>query len=117
MLSPCPWQLNCVCSQADSSDPHYIAPFEVSGDPASSFAALKGLLAKHSRTRIATASDTYIHATCRTRLGFIDDVECRLCPKDRLIHVRSASRLGIWDLGVNRRRIETLRNRLRDPSL
>ena len=64
------------------------------------------------RTTIVTATGDYLHAVCRTRLGFADDVECRLCHTDGVIHVRSASRLGYYDFGVNRTRVERLRQQL-----
>ena len=83
------------------------------GDPAAAFARLKSLLAGTPGTVIATATDDYLHAVCRTRLGFVDDLECRLCAAGRVVHVRSASRLAIWDLGANRARIEALRRRIR----
>lgn len=64
------------------------------------------------RTAIVTATDAYVHAVCRTRMGFADDLECRLCRADDVIHVRSASRLGYYDFGVNRARVEALRQQL-----
>lgn len=109
-LSPCPrFLVNCVCSRDDATGLHRVEPFTVSGDPVLAFARLKDLVAATARTVIITATETYLHAECRTRIGFIDDLECRLCPTDRVIHVRSASRLGVYDLGVNRRRVERLR--------
>ena len=42
---------------------------------------------------------------------FVDDLECRLDAENRVIHVRSASRVGYSDLGVNRKRVERLRAR------
>lgn len=44
-----------------------------------------------------------------TAMGFVDDVEFYLDEDTKVIHVRSASRLGQSDLGVNRKRIETIR--------
>ena len=82
----------------------------MSGDPLAAFARLKDLVSKTACTVILTATDTYLHAACRTRIGYIDDLECRLCTTGRVIHVRSASRrFGVWDAGVNRRRVERLR--------
>ena len=55
----------------------------------------------------------YIYAEFRTSLmGFIDDVEFVLSPEEKVIHVRSASRLGQSDLGLNRQRVEMLRTAL-----
>jgi uncharacterized protein (DUF1499 family) len=52
----------------------------------------------------------YLHAECRSALlGFVDDLELHLRPSEGVIAVRSASRLGYSDFGVNRRRVEVLR--------
>ena len=110
-LSPCPALPRCVCSRDDAATLHRVDPIAVSGDPAAAFTRLKGLVAGMPRTIVVAASDDYLHAVCRTRLGFVDDLECRLRAEDRVIHVRSASRLGLWDFGVNRRRVESLRRR------
>ena len=61
------------------------------------------------RSRIITASPDYLHAEFRTILGFVDDVELYIDDEQHLIHMRSASRLGYWDFGVNRRRLEAIR--------
>ena len=56
---------------------------------------------------IVAAADDYLHARCRTRLGFVDDVEFLLCPAEGVIHVRSASYISLFtDFGANRRRVE-----------
>ncbi len=62
-----------------------------------------------SRMRVVSASDDYLHAEERSRLfRFVDDLELLAAPDGELI-VRSASRVGRSDLGVNRRRVERLR--------
>ncbi|HEY9647011.1 MAG TPA: DUF1499 domain-containing protein, partial [Chroococcidiopsis sp.] len=62
------------------------------------------------RTKIITATSDYLYAEFSSKLmGFVDDVEFYLSPADGVIHVRSASRLGQSDLGVNRKRIEDIR--------
>ena len=111
-LAPCGNRPNCVCSRADAEARHRVEPFAVSGDAAAAFARLKSLLAGMPRTVVITATDDYLHAVFRTRIGFADDVECRLCHTDGVIHVRSASRLGYYDFGVNRARVERLRQQL-----
>ena len=115
-LSPCPhFPYTCVSSLNDASSLHQVEPFTVSGDPVLAFARLKDLVAGTPRTVILTATDDYFHAACRTRIGFVDDLECRLCSTGRVIHVRSASRSRLaflWDFGVNRRRVERLRRQL-----
>jgi uncharacterized protein (DUF1499 family) len=52
----------------------------------------------------------FLHASFRSRLfRFTDDVCCRLDREGDCIQIRSSSRLGYWDLGVNRRRVEQIR--------
>jgi len=115
-LPPCSPFPNCVCSRSDASPRHHIAPFALPEDPAVVFARLKTLLAAWPRTTIVTATEDYIHATCRTRIGFVDDLECHLCVAEGVIHVRSASRFGFMDKGVNRARVEVLRRQLSNGS-
>ena len=62
------------------------------------------------RVQIVKATDVYLHAECKSSLlGFVDDLELQLRPSEGLITIRSASRVGFSDLGVNRRRVERLR--------
>ena len=112
-LAPCPERPNCVCSRDDAPPRRRVEPFAVAGDPAGAFRRLKALVAAAPRTVILTATDDYLHAACRTRLGFVDDLECLLRPAAGVIHVRCASRIGHYDFGANRARVEALRRRLR----
>lgn len=65
-------------------------------------------------TTVITDSPDYLHAECRSAFfGFVDDLEMHLRLKQNLIAVRSASRLGRSDFGVNKKRIEVLRSQLR----
>ncbi len=100
-----------MCSREDGLRRHRIEPFDCSGNPDAAFARLTRLVAQTRRTRVLTATDRYLHARCRTRIGFVDDLELLLCPGKGVIQVRSASRIGIYDFGVNRRRVERLRRR------
>jgi uncharacterized protein (DUF1499 family) len=72
------------------------------------FKQLRAVLQKMKRSRIVSVSQDYIHAKFRTLLGFVDDVEFYIDQEQQLIHMRSASRMGYWDFGVNRRRLETI---------
>ena len=111
-LAPCGRRPNCVCSREDADTRHRVEPFAAAEDPAAAFSRLKELLSSLPRTTILTATDNYVHAVCRSRLGFPDDLECRLCRAAGVIHVRSASRLGYYDMGANRARVEALRRAL-----
>ena len=76
------------------------------------FRHLRDVVAAMPRTRIVKATDDRLRAVCRTRLGFRDDLEFRWCPSDGVAHVTSTSRVGLFDFGVNRRRVERVRSQL-----
>lgn len=110
-LATCPSSPNCVSSQADKADAeHYIEPIAYSGDAAGAIAQLKAVINGMERTQIIEASDDYIYAEFASSLmGFVDDVEFYADAANGVIQVRSASRLGQSDLGVNRKRIDAIR--------
>jgi uncharacterized protein (DUF1499 family) len=105
-FSPCRRTPNCVSSQADPADQeHYVAPIPFKGD---AIAAVRKAVESMPRTRIVSADSHYLYAEFRSRLlRYVDDVEFHFDGKN--IHVRSASRLGRRDFGVNRARVEELR--------
>jgi uncharacterized protein (DUF1499 family) len=107
-LAPCPGSPNCVSSQAQGGY-HAISPITYSGSVEGVLERLKAVLQKMKRSRIIASSPDYLHAEFRTLLGFVDDVEFYIDQEQHLIHTRSASRIGYWDLGVNRRRLEAIR--------
>ncbi len=114
-LAPCKRSPNCVSSQADqSTDPrHFVAPLGFRGSPAAAWAALKDIVRDAERARIVREEPGYLRAEFTSRvLGFVDDVEFLLEPTAQVIHVRSASRLGYGDFGVNRSRVEAIRRAL-----
>ena len=77
---------------------------------------LTNILSKMPRTRVITSNENYVHATAESRwLRFTDDVEFLLNPQSSRIEVRSCSRLGYYDFGVNRARVETIRAALKPP--
>ena len=109
-LSPCPGSPNCVVSQGNPDAEHAIDPLAYSGDTASALARLEAVITEMPRTAIIEKTDTYLYAEFTSPLmGYVDDVEFYLDPAASVIHVRSASRLGQSDLGVNRKRIEAIR--------
>ena len=111
-FADCPSTPNCVSSF--SSDPtHKIDPIRLTSDPEAAFADLKQVIESQPRTKIVQATDNYLYAEFTSKLmGFVDDVEFYLDKPAGVIQVRSASRLGESDLGVNRQRIETIRTQL-----
>ena len=102
---------NNVSSQTGVNDTkHYIAPLQFSGDPATAFEKLVQLVRAQSGASVITRNGGYVHAEFSSPLmGFVDDVEFLLAPELGVIHVRSGARLGYADLGVNRKRVESLR--------
>ena len=114
-LAPCPDSPNCVSSQA-ADEAHQIDAigYGTSGVSASQvMQALKQIIDDSDRAEVLRAEDGYLYAEFTSRLmGFVDDVEFLFDPSDSKIEVRSASRLGESDLGVNRKRIELIRDRL-----
>ncbi|BAZ49686.1 hypothetical protein NIES4103_22980 [Nostoc sp. NIES-4103] len=112
-LAPCPNSPNCVSSQS-SDAAHKIAPLTFTSTPENAIAALKSVIESLPRTTIITESKDYLYAEFKSALlGFVDDVEFYLDRNANVIQVRSASRLGLSDLGVNRQRIETIRAKLK----
>jgi len=110
-LAPVIHKPNNVSSQADINDrTHYVAPFKFTGDAAAAFQQLAGLVQTQPRARVITQDGQYLHAEFSSPLmGFVDDVEFLLAPEQMVIDVRSAARLGSSDFGVNRKRVESLR--------
>ncbi len=108
-LAACPDRPNCVAS--DVADPrHAIAPLPRRGDTAAAMACIALAVAKLPGARIILRRDDYLYAEFESRImGFVDDVEFLADPAADVIRVRSASRLGYGDFGVNRRRIEAIR--------
>ena len=113
-LAPCPPSPNCVSSQADPADGvHYIAPIALGGTkPGQAIAKLKTIIESLHRTAILEANGSYLYAEFTSQLlGYVDDVEFYVDGKAKVVQVRSASRLGQSDLGVNRQRIEQIRSK------
>lgn len=113
-LAACPATPNCVSSQAPASDTeHSIAPLKFNGDPTNAMANLKQVIQSMPRTTIVKETNDYLYVEFASKLmGFVDDVEFYIDGGNNNIQVRSASRLGQSDLGVNRKRIEEIRSKL-----
>ena len=108
-ISPCPNSPNCVSSQSSDSA-HYIEPLRYTGNLADARQKLINLLQTSKRFRLISVETDYIHAEFRSLIfNFVDDVEFYFSSDARTIDVRSASRTGYYDFGVNRRRVERLR--------
>lgn len=110
-LAPCPKTPNCV-SSIDPMDEHYVPPLRYTGDKEDAYRKLVALIASGQRARIVVKEANYLRAEFRSAiLRFVDDVEFLFSADQAVIDVRSASRVGYSDFGMNRRRIEDIRKR------
>lgn len=112
-LRPCPDSPNCVCSEnhPDRQGQHAIAPLPLAGVPADRVWPLLREVIRQAGGQIVSDHDGYLHAIFTSRLfRFVDDVEAHLDMESGVIQLRSASRVGRSDLGVNRKRVEAIRS-------
>jgi uncharacterized protein (DUF1499 family) len=107
---------NSVSSQAGLYPDHpqrayaQIEPLALRGDGPATLKRIQALLQTLDGCQLITQQPDYLYAQCSTRLlKFTDDVEFWFDPVAQVIQVRSASRLGRKDFGVNRARIEAVR--------
>jgi uncharacterized protein (DUF1499 family) len=106
-LKSCPESPNCVSSREDGEQ--QIDPLKVTGSTDKTRERIISFLQDEYEATVLQRSDTYVHVTVSTTLGFVDDLQFRLRPDRDIVHLRSASRVGQSDLGVNRARIQALR--------
>lgn len=106
---------NSVSSQAAlhsgaGADYARIEPIRYSGEGAAALTRIGAIVLKMPGARILQSGPDYLYVQFETRwLKFVDDAEFLVVPAESVIHVRSASRLGRRDFGVNRARIESIR--------
>jgi uncharacterized protein (DUF1499 family) len=107
-LKACPDRPNCIASYADGVN--HVEPLTYHGDAGAALRRLESVLSGMPRVRVVAKSSTYLRAEARSRwFGFVDDLEFLLKAEAHCLHVRSASRLGYSDFGVNRKRLEAIR--------
>ena len=113
-LAACPASPNCVVSQ-DGDAKHAIDPITYHVDREQAKETLLKVLTVVPRTEVIEKTDSYIHALSKSRIfKFVDDVEFYFPDDEKVIHMRSASRVGESDLGVNRTRMEQIRLAMED---
>lgn len=110
---------NCVSSQADlwpgaqMREVARIPPYPLTGDGPATIAQLRAIVTTMPGATLVGDRPDYLYVTFRSRwLGFVDDAEFWFDPAAQVVHVRSASRVGRRDFGVNRQRIEAIRAQL-----
>lgn len=108
-ITACSVAPHCVSSQSARGSARYIEPFRYSGSADAATTALLAILRKRDDATIESDAMPKIHATFRSAIGFVDDVTFVVHDETQTIDVKSTSRIGFYDLGVNRRRVEGLR--------
>jgi len=112
-LRDCPGSPNCVTSYSDVNsdiEEFNIEPLPFESTAIHSIQKIRNTVATIKGITIITETENYIHAECRSKyLGFIDDLEVYCDEQQKVCLVRSASRLGHSDFGVNRKRVEKIR--------
>ncbi len=115
-LAPCPHAPNCI--HTGDGHPEGVSPLILTDDwqgrPSDEvWAAIESAVASLPRTEIVLRTDDYLHAESRSRVfGFTDDLEVYRVPDSPELVVRSEARVGRSDMGVNMRRVESLREAL-----
>jgi uncharacterized protein (DUF1499 family) len=109
-LKPCPSSPNCVSSLAEEDSNHRVPPLSWTGELTQAKGRLRQAVLAAGNATFVVEEDMYWYIEFRSRLfRFVDDVEFLFDLASKQIHVRSASRVGHSDLGVNRKRVEKIR--------
>ena len=107
-LAPCPTSPNCVNSEFPIDNSHFITPLTLSIGQTEAMIKVNEVISQQGGD-ITVSEDNYLAATFRSDLfGFIDDLEIRIDPEQKQVHLRSAARVGHSDLGVNKERAHHL---------
>jgi uncharacterized protein (DUF1499 family) len=118
-LAPCPSSPNCVSSLASVNDAeHAVAPLVLIVPAADAWPLVRETAMAMPRTRLVSENEGYLHAEVTSRIfRFVDDLELVLNAAEGRVDVRSASRTGYGDMGVNRKRVEQLRLQLQQQGV
>lgn len=113
LLAPCPETPNCVSSLAKDAG-HRVEPLPLEGSPEEALARLREIVEAMPGATVDKVGEGRLAARFRSRIfRFVDDLEMAVDEEAGVVHVRSASRVGRSDLGVNRRRVEAIREKYR----
>ncbi|MGH8528336.1 MAG: DUF1499 domain-containing protein [Nevskiales bacterium] len=111
-LAACPHRPNCVFSLAADAT-HHIEPLQYAGAAQHAREALIKVIESMPGGKVIQAPADYVRAEFTSaRLKFVDDVEFLIAADIGVIQLRSASRIGFSDRGVNRARVEAIRAQL-----
>jgi uncharacterized protein (DUF1499 family) len=109
-LTKCPDKPNCICTEFVADASHYIDPIGFSQSNASEVLSRLKNSVREMGGSIQAETDNYLAFTFTSSIfRFVDDLEIRIDTDQNMIHMRSASRVGRSDRGVNKKRIEQLK--------
>ena len=110
-LKQCPDKPNCISSEFVSDAEHYIEPLVYADDDAAQVLPRLKTIIREMGGSIQVEKPDYLAATFTSSIfRFVDDLELRIDSGQKTIHLRSASRVGHGDGGVNHKRVELLKN-------
>ena len=79
----------------------------------SPYEKVKSIIENSPRTKIVESDGDYLHAEVTSRImKYVDDLEISFLPEKNNLILRSESRVGDGDFGVNRKRVDLLINNL-----
>ncbi len=117
-LKPCRDSPNCVGSMYPQDEKHYMKPWFYHLERSEVIEHLLDMIRSERGTEIKEVKENYIHAVYTIPFfGYKDDLEFYMPDSGNVIHFRSASRVGYYDFGVNKRRINRLRKKLANLSI
>ncbi|GMQ92090.1 MAG: hypothetical protein BMS9Abin11_1408 [Gammaproteobacteria bacterium] len=117
LLADCPPQPHCISSMAQNPKQR-VEPLQLNAMDDDTMRAIAEVLSNMGGIRIEYADDMRIEALALTPLlRFKDDLTLVLDSSNHCLHIRSCSRIGYYDFGSNRRRIERIRRRLQQHQL
>jgi uncharacterized protein (DUF1499 family) len=109
LLPVCSSSPNCVSSEAKDTS-HYIAPFRYQGEGRDALNRFKLIALSQPRVVLVKETPESLQFEASSKwMGFVDDVYCVLNEEEKEILVASLSRVGYYDFGVNRTRLEKWR--------
>lgn len=109
-LTQCSIKPNCVCSDIKKDTQHYISPLILPNNSVRvKHSLIKDIIKDMGGVLVLEKENYFSFNFTSTLFGFVDDVEVRLDSNNGAIHFRSASRVGTSDMGVNRKRIDKLK--------
>jgi uncharacterized protein (DUF1499 family) len=112
-FGPCPDKPNCVSSDLPEADPRHFAALPFTKSPTEAKKSLRERVESLDRVKLTEDSGNYLRYEFRSTIfGFIDDVEFEFNETTKQVRVRSASRIGHSDFGVNRKRLEKIQTLL-----